>query len=74
MEHDRADRLVDDAAITSGLRLRGFEMLRELETQSQGHHAIDRLEERGEEEECLDDLPGKDEKGLSSVRRSPWKG
>ena len=49
MEHDRADRLADDAAITSGLRLRGFEMLKELETQSQRHHAIDRLEERGRE-------------------------
>ena len=70
MEHDRADRLADDAAITSGLRLRGFEMLRELETQSQGHHAIDRLEERGRERGMSRRSSRKGRERLSSVRRT----
>ena len=40
-----------------------------MRAQSQGHHAIDRLEERGiERGAALDVLRVKDEKGLSSVR------
>ena len=39
--------------------------------QSQGHHAIDRLDERGaRKEEALDGLRGMDEKGPLSVRRT----
>ena len=51
--NDRADRLVGKATLTSGLLLGRSEMLRSLRhylrAQSQGHHIIDRLEERGVE-------------------------
>ena len=49
--NDRVDRLSGKATITSGLRLGSSEVLRSLRhylrAQSQGHHAIDSLEERG---------------------------
>ena len=38
-----------------------------MRAQSQGHHTTDRLEERGVEEEALDDLPWKDERGTLSI-------
>jgi len=48
-----ADRLAGKANITSGLCLGSSEVLRSfrhyLRAQSQGHHTIDRLEERGVE-------------------------
>ena len=51
--NDRADRLVGKATLTSGLLLGRSEVLRSLRhylrEQSQGHHTIDRLEERGVE-------------------------
>ena len=51
--NDRADTLVGKATLTSGLLLRRSEMLRSLRhyqrAQSEGHHAIDRLAERGVE-------------------------
>ena len=51
--NDRADRLAGKATLTSGLLLRRSEMLRSLrhyqQAQSEGHHAIDRLAERGVE-------------------------
>ena len=51
--NDRADRLAGKATPTSGLPLQRSEMLRSLRhylrARSQGHHAIDRLEERGVE-------------------------
>ena len=63
-ENDRADGLACKATLTSGLLLGGSEVLRSLRhylrTQSQGHHTIDRLEERGVERE--------------SARRSSLKG
>ena len=49
----RADRLVGKAVTASGLRLGRSEVLRSLryylraQSQGQGHHTIDRLEERG---------------------------
>ena len=50
---DRTDRLAGKAALTSGLLLGRSEVLRSLRhylsAQSQGHHTIDRLEERGVE-------------------------
>ena len=50
-ENDRADRLVGKATITGGFRLGRSDVLRSLrhylQAQSQGHHTIDRLEERG---------------------------
>ena len=62
--NDRADRLAGKATLTGGLLLGRSEVLRSLEhylwAQSQGHHTIDRLEERGVE--------GR------SARRSPLKG
>ena len=49
----RADRLSGKATLTSGLLLGRSEVLRSLRhyprVQSQGHHVIDRLEERGVE-------------------------
>ena len=49
--NDRADRLAGKAALTSELLLGRFEVLRNLRhylrAQKQGHHTIDRLEERG---------------------------
>ena len=49
--NDRADRLAGKAILTSGLLLGRSEVLRSLrhylQAQSQGHHTIDRLEERG---------------------------
>ena len=61
--------------ITRGLRLGGSKVLRSLShylrAQSQGHHTIDHLEEREAwEEEALDDLPWKDKRGPSSIRRT----
>ena len=51
--NDRADRLAGKATLTSGLLLGRSEVLRSLRhyllAQSQGHHTIDRLEERGVE-------------------------
>ena len=51
--NDPADRLAGKATLTSGLLLGRSEMLRSLRhclrAQSQGHHTIDRLEERGVE-------------------------
>ena len=61
--NDRADRLAK-ATLTSGLLLGRSEVLRSLRhylrAQSQGHHTIDPLEERGVER--------------GSARRSPFKG
>ena len=49
--NDRADRLAGKATLTSGLLLGSSEVLRSLRhylrAQSQRHHTIDRLEERG---------------------------
>ena len=51
--NDRADRLAGKAALISGLLIERSEVLRNLRhylrAQSQGHHTIDRLEERGVE-------------------------
>ena len=51
--NDRADRLAGKATLTSGLLLGRSEVLRGLRhylrAQSQGHHTIDHLEERGVE-------------------------
>ena len=51
--NDRADTMADKATITSGLLLGRSELLRSLRdslwAQSQGHHTVDRLEERGVE-------------------------
>ena len=51
--YDWADRRADNATLTSGLLLRRSAVLRSLrhylQEQSQGHHTIDRLEERGVE-------------------------
>ena len=51
--NDRADRLAGKATLTSGLHLGRSEVLRSLRhylwAQSQGHHTIDRLDERGVE-------------------------
>ena len=62
--NDRADRLEGRATLTSGLILGRSEVLRSLRrylrAQSLGHHAIDRLEERGFER--------------GSARRSSLKG
>ena len=62
--HDQVDRLAGKATLTSGLRLERSEVLRSLrhylQAQSQGHHTIDRLEERGVER--------------GSARRSSLKG
>ena len=48
---DQADRLAGQATLTSGLFLGRSEVLRSLrhylQAQNQGHHTIDRLEERG---------------------------
>ena len=63
-ENGRADRLAGKAAVTSGLLLVRSEVLRTLRhytrPQSQGHHTIDHLEERGVER--------------GSARRSSFKG
>ena len=62
--NDRADRLAGKATLTSGLLLGRSEVVRRLRhylrAQSQGHHTIDRLEERGVER--------------GSARRSSLKG
>ena len=62
--NDRTDRLAGKATLTSGLLLGRIEVLRSLRhylrAQSQGHHTIDRLEERGTEK--------------GSARRSSLKG
>ena len=50
---DRADRLAGKATITGGLRLRRSKVLKSLRhylrAQSQGHHTINHLDERGVE-------------------------
>ena len=60
-ENDRADRLAVKATLTSGLLLGRSEVVRRLRhylrAQSQGHHAIDCLVERGVERGALDDPP-----------------
>ena len=65
--NSRADRLAGKASLTNGLFLGRSEVLRSLRRylpqQSQGHHTIDRLEERGVEEEALDDLPERTREG-----------
>ena len=57
--NDRADRLAGKATITSGLRLGRSEVLtsfrHNMRAQSQGHHTIDGLEERGAERGSDDD-------------------
>ena len=62
--NDQEDRLAGKAAITKGLRLGRSEVLRSLRNygriQSQGHHTIDCLEDRGMER--------------GSARRSSLKG
>ena len=62
--NDRADRLAGKATLTSGLLLGKSEVFRSMRhyqrAQSQGHHTIDRLEERGVER--------------GSARRSSLKG
>ena len=62
--NDRADRLAGKATLTSGLLVGRTEVLRSLRhylrAQSQGHHTVDRLEERGVER--------------GSARRSSLKG
>ena len=62
--NDPADRLAGKATLTGGLRLGRSEVLRSLRyylrAQSQGHHTIDRVEERGVER--------------GSARRSSLKG
>ena len=72
--NDWADRLVGKAIITCGLCLRRSHMLRSLRhylcAQSQGHHIIDHLEERGMEEEALSDLPWKDKRRALSITRT----
>ena len=64
MENDRVDRLAGKATLTSRLLLGRSEVLRSsrhyLQAQSQRHHTIDRLEERGVEK--------------GSARRSSLKG
>ena len=51
--NDQADRMASKATLTSGLLFGRSEVLRSLrhylQAQSQGHHTIDRLEERGVE-------------------------
>ena len=51
--NDRADRLANKATLTSALLLGRYEVLRSLRhylrAQSQGHHTIDRPEDRGVE-------------------------
>ena len=55
IENNRADRLAEKATITNGLRLGRSEVLRNFETLAvditpapcQGHHTIDRLENKG---------------------------
>ena len=63
-KNDRSDKLAGKATVTSGLLLGRTEVLRSLRhyqrAQSQRHHTIDRLEERGVER--------------GSVRRSSLKG
>ena len=72
--NDRADRPAGKATLTSGLLLGRPEALRSLrhylQTQSQGHHTIDRLRREVLKEEAPDDIPWKDEKGPSSIRRT----
>ena len=59
--NDRADSLAGKATITSGLRLGRSEVLsilrHNLLAQSQGHHTVDRLEERAVERGSRLDLP-----------------
>ena len=72
---DREDRLVGKVTITNGLHLWGSEVLRSLRhnlrAQIQGHHPS--IAWRGEvwKEEALDSFRWRDEKGPSSIRRTP---
>ena len=67
--NDQADRLAGKASITSGLYiyLRRFEVLWSfrdyLQAQSQGHHTIDHLEERGVERGSTQQSPLKGQVG-----------
>ena len=62
--NDRADRLAGKVTLTNGLLLESSEVLRSLRhylrTQSQEHHTVDRLEEKGVDK--------------GSARRSSMKG
>ena len=73
--NDRADRqLAGKATITSGLRLGRSKVLRSLchylRAQSQGHHRSVAWRREAWKEKALDDLPWKDERGPSSIRRT----
>ena len=72
--NDWTDMLAGKATLTSGLLLRRSEVLRSLrhylQAQSQGHHTTDRLEERDVERGNARNLPWKDERGPSSIRRT----
>ena len=63
-----------EATVTGGLHLRKSEVLRSLrhylQAQSQGHHTIDHLEERGIERGLLGNLPWKGKKRPLSVRQT----
>ena len=64
-----ADRLAGKATLTSGLLL-GRSKAETWDTSSQGHHTTDHLGEKVLKEEALDNLPWKDERGLSSIRQT----
>ena len=71
--NDQADGLAGEATLTSGLRLGGSEVLRSfrhyLRAQSQGHHTIDHLEERGvvRESARLSSLKGREKAIVSQT-------
>ena len=68
------DKGQSKATLTSGLLLGKSEVLRSLRhylrAQSQGHHSIDRLEERGVERGSARRSSLKDQRGPSSIRRT----
>ena len=68
-ENDRADSLVGTATLTSCLLLGESEVLRNLRLRS-GHRTVDRFEERGMERGSARDLPWKDEREPSWIRRT----
>ena len=72
--NDWADRPAGKATITTSLCLGRSEVLRSLRhymrAQSQGHHSINRLVERGVERGSTDDLFWKDKQGPLSIRRT----
>ena len=73
--NDRVNRLAGKAAFTSGLLLGRSEVLRSLKhylrAQNQGHHTIDRLEERGVERGSArrSSLKGR-ERAIIAIRRT----